>query len=381
MSSAQTPPAPEAPRKDILLTGFPSFLPRRLLATLLRHHPDATIRLLVRPDFMDQAEAVLHRMCQHHPEDRERIVLFRGDVVAMDLGLSGREFLDLVAHVTDIFHMASVWYLGVRRKQAYEVNVLGARNILEAADEMLHLRRLNHLSTAFVSGDRAGVIMEHELDEGQRLRNHYEQTKFEAEQLMRESSRFLPISVFRPSIIVGDSMTGEIDRMAGPYYLMNAILKLPPNVPALMPGKGDKPLNLVPVDYVCEAMTRIAAREDAAGKTFHLTDPNPLSAREVFNLVAAEANRPAPRAGAAPFRLARLLLRFPYLERFTRSQRQFLDDFNHLAIYNNMNTLQALEGQVPCPPFPSYIEQLIAFILTHTDELELDLPINDLVLG
>ena len=360
--------------RDILITGFPSFVARKLVATIVDNEPDSTIRLLVRPDFIDEADRKLQSM----EAPRDRIQLMSGDVVALDLGLSGREYLELIANVTDIYHIASIWFLGVDRQEAFKVNVQGARNVLDTAYEMQQLQRLNHFSTAFVAGSRTGVIMEEELDEDQDFRNAYEESKFEAEKEMREAMHHLPISIFRPSIIVGDSESGEIDRMAGPYYLINAIVNMPSVLPIPLPGKGDKPLNLVPIDFVCEAMHRISRRQDTAGETFHLCDPNPLSARRVFELVARRAGR-RPPVGLLPYRLTQLVMKFPYLERFTRNPRQFMDDFNQLTIYNSINTLEALEGNNLCPPFPSYVDNLIEFI--KVSDIELETPIDVDIMG
>ncbi len=312
--------------RDILLTGFPSFVSRRLFLSLYQSAPDATFRLLVRPDYVDAARHQLSTMPLTEDAD---VRILSGDVVAIDLGLSGREYLELVAKVTEIYHVASIWYLGVHRKQTWEVNVVGTQTILDAAYEMKNLKRLNHFSTAFVAGDREGVIMEDELAEGQKFRNAYEETKFEAERLMLAAMDHLPISIFRPSIIVGDSHTGEIDKLAGPYYLMYAIMLAPPNVPVLMPGKGDKPLNLVPIDFVTDAISIISQKDNAVGKTFHLCDPNPLSAQKVFSLVAEFTGKRAPIRGI-PYRLTKALMKFPGVERTMRSPRQFMEDFNQL---------------------------------------------------
>jgi len=348
--------------RDILLTGFPTFLARKLLETILEREPDARVRLLVYPDLMEKAEHHLDEM----NADEDRVQVLEGDVVSIDLGLSGTQYLDLVANVTDIYHLASIWYLGADEQRAFDVNVRGARHILDAAREAESLERLNHLSTAFVSGDRTGVILEDELDEGQNFRNAYEETKFQAELAMRYAMDPLPISVYRPTIVVGDSKTGEIDRMAGPYYLMNAIVEMPPGVPILMPGKGDFPFNMVPADFVAEAMHTISLREDSEGDTFHLCDPNPLSARNVFELVADCVGKSAP-VGRMPYRLTKWIMKFPYLERLTRSPRQFLDDFNQLTLYNGMNTAIALPGDQRCPPFPTYVDRLVDYI-QNSDE-------------
>jgi thioester reductase-like protein len=361
--------------RDILLTGFPAFLPRKVLETILEREPQANIRLLVKPGLMDKARTELEKI--GGLED-DRVEVFEGDVVAIDLGLSGTEYLDLIANVTDIYHMASIWYLGADEQQLHDVNVRGARNILDTALEAKCLERLNHLSTAFISGDRTGVILEEELDEGQTFRNAYEETKFQAEKAMREEMDRLPISVYRPTIVVGDSQTGEIDRMAGPYYLMNMIVQMPPGVPILMPGKGDFPLNMVPADFVGRAIHTISRQPPTEGMTFHIGDPNPLSARKVFELVADHVGKSAP-VGRLPYRLTKWIMKFPYLEKVTRSPRQFLDDFNQLTLYNGMNTARALPGDQQCPPFPSYVDRLITYIQTEDSGFDLEVsPFGDM---
>ncbi|MFW5968158.1 MAG: SDR family oxidoreductase [Persicimonas sp.] len=362
--------------RDILLTGFPSFVARRMLRTIFEHEPDAYVRLLVRPDFVDRATRRLDDL----DVDPERYQILAGDVVALDLGLSGTEYLELVANVTDIYHIASIWYLGADEEQIYNVNVEGARNVIDAALEMERLERLNHFSTAFVAGKRTGVIMEEELEEGQHFRNPYERTKYEAEKAMRQAMTQVPISIYRPSIVVGDSRTGEIDRMAGPYYLMNLIVQMPEPVPILMPGKGDKPLNVVPIDYVCRAIHRISLADEAIGRTFHLCDPNPLPAKKVFASVAEEAGRRAP-VGHLPYKLAKLIMKFPFLEKLTRSPRQFIDDFNQLTIYNSINTMEILDGKLSCPPFPSYVDNLVDYIKSSEMAIDIEMPPSEELLG
>jgi thioester reductase-like protein len=362
--------------RDILLTGFPSFVPRRLLQTIFAREPDSFVRLLVRPDFVDRATRRLEAM----GADPDRYQILSGDVVALDLGLSGTEYLELLANVTDIYHIASIWYLGADKREIYNVNVEGARNIIDTALEMDHLNRLNHFSTAFVAGQRAGVIMEDELEENQSFRNAYERTKFEAEVAMRRAMEMIPVSVFRPSIVVGDSKTGEIDRMAGPYFLMNLIVQMPESVPILMPGKGDKPLNLVPVDFVCEAMHRISLQQDSANQTFHLCDANPLSAGKVFEMIAHAAGK-RPPVGHVPYNLTKWVMKVPYLEKFTRSPRQFVEDFNHLTIYNSIHTVDALQGDLRCPPFPSYAQNLVDYIKSTAMAFDIEMPSAEELLG
>src|SRR6202012_1406752 len=143
--------------------------------------------------------------------------------------------------------------------------------------------------TAQVSGQRSGVILEEELDTGQRFRNFYEETKFRAERMVRDAGRRLPVTVLRPGIIVGDSRTGEIDKVDGPYYLLVLIVSSPIAVDLPLPGRGSAPLNLVPVDFVVAAAVALPRDPRAAGGTFHLTDPAPFAARTVYELEIGRA--------------------------------------------------------------------------------------------
>ena len=115
-----------------------------------------------------------------------------------------------------------------------------------------------HWSTAMVSGDRGGTVYEEDLDAGQKFHNAYERTKYDAERLVRAAMRQLPITVMRPAIIVGDSATGEIDKLDGPYYLMVLIATNASGLRLPILGRGDAPLHLVPIDYVIEAAWHVA---------------------------------------------------------------------------------------------------------------------------
>lgn len=346
----------EAVPRTVLITGLPSFVARRLLLEMACAELDSRFIAVIPEHLLERLEERLEGRLPSNVE------LMTGDTVAMDLGLAGDEYTRICAEVTDVYHMASIFYLGVNDEDARAVNVRGTLNVLQAAAEMKRLVRFNHLSTAFVAGDRAGVIMEAELDAGQRFRNAFERTKFEGEQVVRRWSGRLPISIYRPSLVVGDSRTGAIDpdRMDGPYTFMRAILAAPAEVPVPLPGKGDKPLNLVPVDWVCAAIHALSRDPRAEGGTFHLTDPNPLSARRIFELVAQAAGHAAPR-GRLPYRAARAVLKLPGLERTFRRYRQFLDDFNQLTIFNSIETMRLLDG-MPCPPLPDYLEHLVGYL-------------------
>jgi thioester reductase-like protein len=340
-----------------LITGFPAFTAKRFARKLVESDAKERGYLLVRPKFRQAADEFLNEI-----NAKKRLTPLEGDVCDMDLGLSGGEYKNLAAEVTAIHHLAAIYYHGVKRDVTKRVNIEGTRSVLELAADCTRLRRLCHWSTAQVSGARSGVILEEELDCGQRFRNAYEESKFQAERLVRDAARKLPITIFRPGVIVGDSKTGEIDKFDGPYYLLVLIVASPLDVHLPLPGRGSAPLHLVPINFVVDAARALSQDPRAVGKTFHLTDPAPFAARTVYELIARHAEKKAPR-GVIPTALARAVLRAPGLERLARAPLAFLESFNHMAVYNCKNTLALLEETgVRCPPFDSYVDALVRYV-------------------
>ncbi len=343
-----------------LVTGYPGFIGKRLVEALALHHPESRVIVLAQEKFEKDAKAFSRSI--RGAGKKAEIEVLAGDVVNMDLGLAGAEYAALIDEVTDIFHLAAIYYLGVEKRKAHAVNVEGTRRMLETAGEARRLRRFNHMSTVYVCGDRAGVIAEDELEMGQRFRNFYEETKYEAETEVRDAMAELPISVYRPSIVIGDSRTGEIDRFNGPYYFGILLVTSPLSVPLPLPGDGVAPLNVVPVDFVVEAMITLNEDPEAEGRTFHLVDPNPMSSRRVYEMIAERAGKKLPRVTLS-HRMTEKVLRLPGLERLTRQQRQAVEYVNHLAIFNCHNTLELLDGTgVRCPPLNSYMTRLMAYV-------------------
>jgi thioester reductase-like protein len=343
----------------IFVTGYPGFIGKSLVRRLVERDRDVHLRLLVQPKFAQAATDELAAM------KATRATVLEGDVVQMHLGLSGAEFKRLSEEVTEIWHLAGVYFLGAERDHIRRVNVEGTRNVLELAQAAQNLTRYNHFSTAYVSGNRIGVISEDELEFGQRFRNAYEETKFQAEILVRRAGAGIPITIYRPSIVVGDSRTGEIDRFDGPYYLAILLVASPLMVPLPLPGDGVAPLNVVPVDFVVDAAISIARNPHGVGKTVHLVDPSPMSARRVYELIAAHANKRLP-ALALPHRAAEALLRLPMIEKLSRPQRAAIAYVNQLAIYNCRNMLELLDGTgIQCPPLTRYLERLIEYVQAY----------------
>jgi nucleoside-diphosphate-sugar epimerase len=351
------------PRKGydevVLLTGFPSFAARKMCEEIVRGPGRTFVHAVVHGKFEPDAREALDVLPL---EQRSRVNIIEGDAAAMDLGLSGSEFKAITAEIDRIHHMAQVSYLGADRKLAEQVNLGGAREILELAAACKSLRSLVFHSTAHVSGDRTGLVLEGDLEKGQDYRNVVEETLARAEKMMRAAMSRFPICVVRPTTVIGDSQTGEVDRFDGPYFLILLIVTSPPDFPLPLPGRGDAFLHLVPVDYVVRAARAIGRDPRAPGRTFHIGDPAPLTARRVFELVAAAGGRRIPR-GFIPANLTKALLRTPGLDRLAKSPRAFLEALATPVTYSFANTSELLaDTDIRCPPFESYVEGVVEYV-------------------
>ncbi|MGH7272231.1 MAG: SDR family oxidoreductase, partial [Polyangiaceae bacterium] len=336
------------PDDVVLITGFPSLLARTVCTEILESAPRARIQAVMPAKFASEADAFIAAL----PADqRGRVNILEGDSAAIDFGLSGAEYNALAHDITHIHHCAQVSNLAVDLKGAERVNVGGAHEAIEMATRCQKLEGLVFHSGACVSGDRTGLVREDELKAGQSFRNVVEQTKARAESLMRGAMGRLPITVVRPATIVGDSRTGEVDRFDGPYLLILLVVTSPPDIALPLPGRGDAPLNLVPIDWVAQASVALGRDRAARGRTFHLVDPAPLTTRRVFELVARAGGRPGPR-GSIPANVARTLLRAPGIERFAKSPRALLETLTTAVTYDASNATERFRalGVAACPP-------------------------------
>lgn len=349
--------------RHALVTGYPGFIAKRLLRRLLTDMAGMQFTFLVEESRRAEAES---DVASFPGEKQKRMHIMTGDVARMDLGLAGLE-IEALKDVTHIFHLAAVQRVDAPRGVLEAVNVTGVRNVIALARELPGLQRLVHFSSCLVSGDREGVITEDELDVGQRFHSFYEETKLRGEKLMRAAMKDLPITVVRPSIVVGSSDTGEIDRFDGVYALAILVVASPVSVPLPLPGPGTAPLNLVPVDFVTKAVARLAVDPAAVGGTFHIVDPNPLSARHVYELIAKRAGKKVPKTSLGSS-LASRVLRLPGIERLSRRRLPQLSAFDRFVVYNCAATLARLDGSgVACPRFDTYVDKLMAFV---TDSMQ-----------
>ncbi len=287
----------------LLVTGYPSLHARRMVEQIITAEPGSLVYVLVPPppskDEPSDAPAEAPEL-ELSALQRERVVFLEGSPHAMDLGLSGAEFRRITREVDRVHHLAHVGSSSVDRRTAHTVNVVGAAEILEFSRAAPQLSCLVFHSTAHVSGDRTGVVQEDDLACGQAFRSDADETRMRAEVLLRRAMREVPIAVVRPTTIVGDTGAGENDRLEGIYLLVLLVVATPAEIAIPFPGRGDTPLNIVPLDYAIRAAHAIGRHPSAPGRTFHLADPNPLSARSVFELVTHAGGRRTARGSIPP---------------------------------------------------------------------------------
>ncbi len=282
----------------VLLTGATGFVGMELLTRYLER-TDRRVYALVRGADDHEVAARMRRTLlslfgADHPYT-ERVVAVRGDITRPGLGLRG-ERDRLAERVSEIVHgAASVSFeLGLEASRA--INVEGTRRVLDFAERCRArggLRRFSYISTAYVAGEHSGCFSEDDLDVGQRFRNAYEQSKFEAETLVARKRPRLPITVLRPSIIVGERDSGWTASFNVLYWPLRAFAR--GAYPAL-PARAHAPVDVVPVDYVADAIFALSQAPEAEGATFHLTaGAQTTSVGELVELATTRFQRPSPR--------------------------------------------------------------------------------------
>ncbi len=342
--------------RSVLVTGFPGRQPAVHLVRELALHGKRTVCCVVTESRQERAMELLEAL---PPAARDKVSLWVGDPRSIDLGLSGEELRMLTERVEVIHHCASITDPAATKEEAAG-NLRAAAEILELAEAAPRLKRLVCWSSATVSGNREGFVKEEELSDALGFRNSVEESLFHMEQMLQESADELPIVILRPALMVGDSMTGEIDDLGGPYLLIRFLLSAPDDYRLPTPSRTGVRVSTVPVDYAVKAGIRIAEDERSIGRTFHIVDPKPVTVRHAMHLFAEATGRPSPREHD-PLNLATALMRAPGLQRFTRTTRAFVDHLNTDVIYDDRNTRELLAGTgITCPELESYVDVMVA---------------------
>ncbi|PWK15695.1 SDR family oxidoreductase [Tumebacillus permanentifrigoris] len=351
-------------RPVYFMTGFPGFIATRLIRRLLVGEPDARFELLVHPSQRARAERERAAL-----GSAEQFALVEGDITQPDLGLPTSKFAELQDEVTHVFHLAAVYDLAVPQQLAHEVNVTGTRMVNAFVNSLTNLQRYVYFSTAYVSGDRAGRVLETELVKGQNFKNQYESTKYEAEVLVQELMQDVPITIIRPGVVMGDSQTGETAKFDGPYFIMRFLEKFA-SLPIPYIGSGVALVNLVPIDYIVEATCYLAHAAAGAGKVYHLTDPQPYNAKQVYELICRELLGKPP-VWTLPAGVVYAALSVTAFRKWVQVERETLAYFVEQSVYDTAQAQRDLGAAgIHCPDLRSYMAQEVAFYKQHRTDRE-----------
>ena len=351
------------------VTGATGFIGRHLVERLLKR--EGTLHVLVR----EGSRARLEELMSRWGAEPGRIVPVIGDLTAPELGISDQD-REHLAGVDHFFHLAAIYDMSADEESNRQANVEGTRNAVGLANS-LGAGCFHHTSSIAVSGRYRGLFREDMFDEGQELVDPYPRTKFESEKIVREQLN-VPWRVYRPGIVVGNSQTGEMDKIDGPYYFFKVIQRVRGLVPSWMPTVGLEggPINLVPVDFVAAAMDHIAHQEGLDGQAFHLTDPTPKTAGQVINVFSRAAHAPEAAMridrqmmNVVPKQARRMIAQLPPVKRITD---QVLDDFgiprevlsyiDYPSEYDSRDAQRALEGSgIQVPALDGYADKLWDF--------------------
>jgi len=349
------------------VTGATGFIGRNLVDALLANR-EGQIHVLVREGSTERLDKLIERWGQP-----DRIVPVVGDLTQPKLGVSDEQIAELKGNVDHFFHLAAVYDMAADAEANMTLNVGGTRNAIDLANQ-IEPGVFHHVSSIAAAGKHKGLFREDMFDEGQKLDHPYFKTKFESEKLVRSGVE-APWRVYRPAVVVGDSQTGEMDKIDGPYYFFKLIQKLRRMLPEWVPLVGPElgHTNIVPVDFVAKAMDHIAHQEGLDGQAFHLTNPRRQRVGEALNEFAKAAHAPqlAMRIDsrliqALPTGAIGMAMKLPAFKNVRRAvladygiPDDVIDNLALTAEFDTRDTERALEGSgIEVPPLSDYAEKL-----------------------
>jgi len=348
------------------VTGATGFIGRNLVERLLER--DRDVYVLVRKGSIERLDLLIERW---EAEDRVHAVI--GDLAAPRLGVSEEQVADLTGRVDHFFHLAAVYDMTADAETNRIANVDGTRHAVELANK-INAGRFHHVSSIAAAGMYKGLFREDMFDEGQKLDHPYHRTKFESEKIARTQTT-IPWRVYRPAVVVGNSQTGEMDKIDGPYYFFTAIKMARHYLPGWFPLVGPELgyTNIVPVDFVAGALDHIAHLPGLDGQAFHLAAPKSQRSGDVINEFAKAAHAPQLSVRidtrllkALPKGTLSMLMQLPAARGVRRAlladfgiPEEVLGYIGLTAEFDTRDTERALEGSgISVPPLASYAAKL-----------------------
>ena len=358
------------------VTGGTGFIGQNLIPLLLARR--GTVYVLVRPGSLERLEQLKSRWGRA----ARKIVPVTGDLTRPFLGITPAQRKKLQGKITHVFHLAAIYDLKADAAAQEAANIKGTTHAVRFA-EAVAAKHFHHVSSIAAAGLYPGTFTEDMFDEAIGLENPYFRTKHDSEGIVRQKCS-IPWRIYRPGIVVGDSRTGEIDKIDGPYYFFKLIQKMRRAMPAWMPAIGIEGgrINIVPVDYVVEAMNYLAHKQGLDGRCFHLTDPKPKRIGEVLNLFAEAAHAPqmSMRVDARLFNfipgaIKQGLLMLPPIRRISRQifkdlgmPPDVLQFVNYPTRFDSRETQKALKRSgIKVPRLDDYAWRLWDYWERHLD--------------
>lgn len=350
-------------KETIFLTGFPGFIAERLVERLATS--ETQFFLLVQKSFYEKAAQDVSKISEKTNLSPNNFVLIEGDITENNLGISAENSEKIRNETTSVYHLAAVYDLAVERDLAFSVNLEGTENVNDFVKTIVNLRRYNYVSTCYVAGKREGLILETELEHDAGFRNYYEETKYLAEISVEKLKAEIPTTIFRPSVVVGDSQTGDTAKYDGIYYLIQYLRKFPALLRLINVGNSEVKLNLVPVDFVVEGIAALAHDEEATGKTIALADPAPLTTEQLFDAIAVSLTNKKSilHPPEALIEKALLMSVTPSISGLPHSAVPYF----YISQTYDTSIASHLLGKygVFCPNFADYVGNLIKYVEAH----------------
>ena len=360
------------------VTGATGFIGKRLVKTLLERR-GAVVHYLLRPESEGKVPALL----EYWGVTKARAIPVYGDLTTKKLGVSAEAMRALKGKIDHAYHLAAVYDLSADEESQVRVNIEGTRNMVELA-KAIDVGHLHHVSSIAAAGLYEGVFREDMFEEAEGLDHPYFMTKHESEKIVRKEAK-VPWTVYRPALVVGDSNTGEMDKIDGPYYFFKLIQRMRQLLPPWMPSVGLEGgrINIVPVDFVVASLNVIShQKNDLNKKCFHLVDPNGYRVGDVLDIFSKAAHAPkmnlfinAALLGFIPKSVKKGLMTLAPVRRVRAAVMKDLglpDDMltfiNFPTRYDCRETTAALKGSgIACPQLGDYAWRLWDYWERHLD--------------